>query len=198
MAALGKGQATAQKGLEGLRKGGVVQDLGHLRQGCPVPRLTAKGQSGGPGSVEDFHTAPGEGLSGGGGPHRGQLQDEVCATLQGHPGPGPLVGDGAVPPLDKIPAHGTHHGPRPCQSSGLGDLVSVPVVEGVILCHDAHNFHASSPPRVYFYTYLTKLSEKPLLIPISGIIINAVFIVLYFRSGRKYNFILHNMKECQS
>ena len=48
---------------------------------------------------------------------------------------------------------------------------------------------------MYFYTYLTKLSEKPLLIPFSSIIINAVFIVLYFPSGRKYNFILHQLLD---
>ena len=112
-----------------------------------VPALAAEGEHvhhlcGG----QQLHRPPGEGLRRGNRPHRGQFQHQVRPPQQGQLGPGPLVRNGGPPALHPVAAHYRCNGavlPQLCP--GAGDLIGVPCVKGVVLRHDAGDFHSVPP-----------------------------------------------------
>ena len=135
-----------------------VQTAGRPEDGRAVPALAAEGQDLRPHLLQEGHCAVGKMLRRGGGPYRGQLQHQVRASHQGHSGPAPLVGDGAVPPLDKVAAHDGNHRAVPHPAAGLGDMMAMAAMEGIIFRHNAHNFHRLSASRNFF----RKIPKNPL------------------------------------
>ena len=112
-----------------------------------VPALAAKGEhihhlGGG----QQLHRPPGKRLRRGHGPHCGQLQHQVRAPQQGQLGPGPLIRNGGPPALDPVAAHHRRNGavlPQLCP--GAGDLIGMSRVKGVVLRHNAGDFHSVPP-----------------------------------------------------
>ena len=125
----------------------AVETAGGAPELVRVPALAAEGEhvhhlGGG----QQPHRPPGEGLRRGRRPHRGQLQHQVRAPQQGQPGPGPLVRNGGPPALHPVAAHHRCNGavlPQLCP--GAGDLIGVSRMKGVVLRHDAGDFHSVPP-----------------------------------------------------
>ena len=140
--ARGKGQPLVQ---EAAQSGPVflrVKTGGRAVQGRRIASLAPEGQGvHHPCRGQYPHAPPRKGLRRGGGPGRGQLQHQIRPTPQGHPRPGPLVGKGALPPLDPVAAHGADHGTVPQCPAGLGNLPGMSEMEGIIFGDDAHNVH---------------------------------------------------------
>jgi hypothetical protein len=95
---------------------------------------------------EGLHASPGEALRRAEGPGQGQLQHQVGSAPDGGGGPGPLVHQGEVSPLDEIPAHDADDGGTgPQAAAGFLQQVDVSIVEGIVLCYDTSDGHKIPP-----------------------------------------------------
>ena len=71
----------------------------------------------------------------------GILDDQVGTILQGHACTGIFIHDGRFAALDKIAAHDDDYIVGAGDATSLCDMVGVAVVEGIVFCDDACNFH---------------------------------------------------------